>query len=259
VFNTPATVVGNNRCIWYDRATGDTFSGHQIIARNTQALGSKVFQFFEMPGQPTVLAGECHMEFRDNTVREENGFVIFSSVTTGTMNFLTSITLENNDIANGALGNTTGKGFVAIDAGSGTTLRVVRDSALPLFASGNVAVNPDPRTTYYGLAGILVVATTSSTAPFTVDVFTDVPESTAPAATGSNLLIYWSGNLQVQYKVVDAEPVGQTLSTTAINGTYHAIIDPTDPQDILGIGRVRLVASGSTDLGGYYAAFAVAK
>jgi hypothetical protein len=262
VFSTATSVAGNLRAIWFDPSTSgtiDSFSGTAIIARNGYAPGSKVFQVLEMPCSSAVIPGALRLEVRGNVFREQNGFVIFSGLVDNTLNFLTEIVLENNDIANGTA-EFTGKGFVALDAGSGTTLRTVRTSSLPLFASGNTSVYVAARADYSELAGNLVVARTSSVAPFTVNVFTDIPESTAPAATGSNLLIYWSGNLQVQYKVVDAEPVGQTLSTTAINGTYHAIIDPTDPQDILGIGRVRLVATNATpDLGGYYAAFAVAK
>ena len=263
--NTFDTGLSNDlRFIHLTHDTGGTATGRLSVCRNTQ-LSPLSFQFIEISAINGVANG-FDLVVSDNYSREQNAFIIFSGLTAGRIDFVNSVTIARNDIANGTVdgpSTLTGKGVLGFDAGAGGTVVIRASGPLPVYEAANTIVHTglrtDSDTNFYAsiYGGSLVAA--RGTSGFSVTPSSTIPAETYPAATGSNLLIYWSGNLQVQYKVVDAEPVGQTLLTTAINGAYHAIIDPTDPQDILGIGRVRLVASGSIDLGGYYAAFAVAK
>lgn len=242
---------------WTPDSSG-TFTGKFVVARNRQ-LSPLSFQFFEI----TSLAGMpngLELIVSDNYSRESNAFIIFSGLTAGRIDSLGSVTIARNDIANGTQGGPsalTGKGLLGFDAGSSGSV-VIRSTPLPIYETGNTWVYDGLRDLYVSIYGAELVAA-RSVSGFTVAASQDIPAETYPAATGSNLLIYWTGNLQVQYKVVDAEPVGQQLSTTAVSGIYHALVDPTDPADILGMGRVRILASDSADLGGHFAVFAVAK
>jgi hypothetical protein len=231
------------RFIWLGSVTGTTYAGTLTIARCTLGAGY-VHQWVEIPSLPGT-PGAFNLAMLDNVFDAGNAGIIFSG--SSNSDVLNSVTLARNSVG------VVPKGLFGTNGS--------RTLPLTVHVAGNISSQPNTLLfDYISLfADWAVVARDTVNTQYTVIGDDIIPDLGIPAETGASVLIGDNIAVDVTYRVSMEEPHEHVLGTATLSGVYHQIINPEEPKDILGIGHVRLLARASTDLGGHFAVFGVAK
>jgi hypothetical protein len=252
------------RFIHLTHDTGGSATGRLSVCRNTQTSPLS-YQFFEL-STINGIANGFDLVVSDNYSRETNAFVIFSGLTAGRIDYVNSVTIARNDIANGTEdgpSSLTGKGLLGFDAGAGGTV-VIRATPLPIYEDGNEILHTglryDSPTSFYESIYSAELVAARGTSGFTVAASSAIPAETYPAETGDNVLIYADTTVALEYRVTRDEPYTAEIAAHRLHQAHKHIVPPLEPQDILGVGFVRFNATDlHTDPGGSFAIFGVAK
>ena len=227
------TITNNNPSIalsLYDITLGKSFL---IPGGATEELFVSNVSFDAMSGQLTALraqvlpSGEPRIDFTVARVDEESPEVLSTALDAG--NTMRELRVDSD-----------GSLLVSGGVGSITVQATYLSFRAAVSAPGIVIV--DGVTDADGWIDVRAYSRLSMTAAASGS-FTD-PE------TGDATSLSFNGALRVEYKLLPEEPVGTPLvASAAVVGPRTAILPPTDPLNILGIGYIRLEVLNNPALG----------